>query len=357
MSTPEAVYCLPSNADAVLKIDPRTSTCTQVGGPLSGAGKGWLWHGGQLLEDGCVYGVPCNAETVLRLDPRTDTVTQIGGPWPGKHKWYGGILCPLNGAMYCIPQSAQGILKVCPRTGACTVIDCSGLYQAENAAGYLWHGGTADASGRYILGIPSNADYVLKIDCLHDTARLIGPKLETGRHRVNKDGRYKYLGSALAEDGNIYMFPCDAERVLRVNPRTDSVRCIGPAFVGHPPALRRSDPAKFERTVVSADGQTIHCIGENKWQNGFAAKDGAVYAIPQRAPGILRIVPPAGSRGDDADEDALIELVDCGEELRGTKDLFEGAVLGKDGSIYCIPLRAKRAVKLVPQVAEEGGEM
>ena len=157
------------------------------------------------------------------------------------------------------------------------------------------------------------------------------------------------MGSALGPDGLIYMFPCDAERVLCIDPRTDSVRCVGPTFIGHPPALRTSDRAKYESMVVSEDGKTIHCIGENKWQNGFAAKDGCIYAIPQRAPGIHRIVPPVGGGGSGGGGDAAVSLVDCGEAFRGTKDLFEGAVMGKtDGHIYCIPLRAKRAVKLVP---------
>ena len=30
------------------------------------------------------------------------------------------------------------------------------------------------------------------------------------------------------------------------------------------------------------------------------------------------------------------------------KDKFEGGVMGSDGCIYCIPLRAKRVLKVVP---------
>ena len=172
---------------------------------------------------------------------------------------------------------------------------------------------------------------VLKIDTKLDTCCLIGPKLVSGRHRVNKDGRYKYLGSALGPDGLIYMFPCDAERVLCIDPRTDSVRYIGPTFIGHPPALRTSDRAKYESTVVSEDGNTIHCIGENKWQNGFAAKDGCIYAIPQRAPGILRIAPVDGG-------DAVVSLVDCGEAFHGTLSVTVEAAaaqaLGRRGRLH-----------------------
>ena len=31
--------------------------------------------------------------------------------------------------------------------------------------------------------------------------------------------------------------------------------------------------------------------GENKYQNGFLARDGAVYAIPQRSDYVLRVAP------------------------------------------------------------------
>ena len=82
------------------------------------------------------------------------------------------------------------------------------------------------------------------------------------------------------------------------------------------------------------------CI--NKWQNGFQGRDGAVYAIPQRATGVLRVLP--APEGSDAEPD--VQVLECaGEEC---KDKFEGGVMGADGCIYCIPLRAKRVYKVTP---------
>merc|ERR1711963_22142 len=107
--------------------------------------------------------------------------------------------------------------------------------------------------GTTIYGIPNNADAVLKIDTLSDIVTTIGGSLKSGRHRT--DDKYKYLGGALGSDGHIYCFPCDAERVLKINTRTDEVYTIGPEF-----------------------------YGENKWQNGCDAYDGAIYAVPQRSP-------------------------------------------------------------------------
>ena len=39
--------------------------------------------------------------------------------------------------------------------------------------------------------------------------------LQSGRHRVPQDGRYKYVGGASTLDSSmVYLFPCDAEHVL-----------------------------------------------------------------------------------------------------------------------------------------------
>ena len=84
--------------------------------------------------------------------------------------------------------------------------------------------------------------------------------------------------------------------------------------------------------------------GENKFQNGFVGRDGCLYGIPQRASGVLRII-PAGISGRDEDH---VDFMDCGYDLVGVKDKFEGGVLGRDGCIYCIPLRSKICVKITP---------
>ena len=81
----------------------------------------------------------------------------------------------------------------------------------------------------------------------------------------------------------------------------------------------------------------------NKFQNGFVARDGCVYAIPQRSRAVLRIVPAA-----DGTSDPIIQLLDCGDNMAQYKDKFEGGVMGADGCIYCIPLIAKKVIKIIP---------
>eukprot|EP00945_MAST-04E_sp_MAST-4E-sp1_P008010 g8010.t1 len=318
--TTQKLYCLPSNGGkyGVLKILPDTHEVSTIGGPYEGD---WLWHGGVLSEvDGNVYAIPCNATGVLKIDPRTDKVTVIGGPWPDepkRQKWYGGIVGH-DGNIYGIPQCASGVLKINPRTQECTIIGKEEVSQHGQGQkmGWKWHGGFYCKETGAIYGIPSNADAVLKIDTKTDTVTTIGyPLNREWSHR--QDGRYKYLGGAIGPDGYCYFFPCDAERVLRVDLRTDKCKTIGPKFME----------------------------GMNKWQNGFCASDGCIYAIPQRAYGILKIEPSA-----DRTKDATVLSLDCGggEYMKFQKDKFEAAVMGADGAMYCIPLRAKQIVKIIP---------
>ena len=60
VTTPDAVYALPSNASSVLKISTDAEGETKVVqvpfGPFKGQEKGWLWHGGVMGADGCIYG-------------------------------------------------------------------------------------------------------------------------------------------------------------------------------------------------------------------------------------------------------------------------------------------------------------
>jgi len=242
-----AIYGIPSNAEAVLKIDPSTGEVATMGGPLVGA---WKYHGGVLAGDGAIYGIPCNAESVLKVVPSTGEVTTIGGPLVGKQKWYGGLLGN-DGAVYGIPYNAEGVLKIVPSTGEVTIIG------KLPSGGWKWHGGIVGCDG-CIYGIPSHADSVLRIDPSNGEVATIGGPLHSGSYRPQ--GRYKYGGGVLCPDGSIYAMPSDADRVLKIVLSTGEVTHVGPVF---------------------------EC--RNKWQNGFVGRDGAIYGIPCDAEAVLKL--------------------------------------------------------------------
>ena len=318
---------LPCNSEngCVLKITPDSSeVSTFVTGDVSpNVDEGWLYHGGNLALDGFVYAIPASACRVMKIDPRKETTEYIGPALPGKAKWYGGITGS-DGCIYGIPHNATGVLKINPTTQQVTILAEGSLPEGR----WKWHGGLASLDGTKIIGFPNNADSILVIDVPKQHVYTVGDTslLRSGYHRVPQDGRYKYLGGSLNRVGNLaYLFPCDAEYVVRFDMETNEIKLVGPRLTE----------------------------GENKFQNGFVGSDDCIYGIPQRSSGVLRIIPPGVKRYDRngvalRDDDEYVDVIYCGDDMVTCKDKFEGGVLGFDGKIYCIPLRAKAFVNIIP---------
>jgi len=108
-----AVYFFPSDYGRVLKVAcDGTDEVTEIG-PEFPAGSGTnKWQNGFLGADGAVYGLPCNYHAVLRISA-DDEVTTLGGPWEGKEKWEGGVMAP-SGVIYAVPQQATAVLRIDP---------------------------------------------------------------------------------------------------------------------------------------------------------------------------------------------------------------------------------------------------
>jgi hypothetical protein len=100
---------LPSNAPSILKINPATNEVYAFGEPvLKDCGDtSWLYHGGNLADNGYVYAIPANANRVCKFHPATDDIQLIGPVFEGKQKWYGGIVGS-DRCIYGIPHNAQG---------------------------------------------------------------------------------------------------------------------------------------------------------------------------------------------------------------------------------------------------------
>ena len=310
---------LPCNAASVLKINPYTNEVYTFGEEvLKDCGSDrWHYHGGNVsASNGWLYAIPANANRVIKINPLTDEVVFIGPTFhSGGQKWFGGIT-GTDGCIYGIPHNETSVLKIDPTDDSISLMRLDNN-QPLPTGQWKWHGGLR--AGDKIFGFPNNADNVLVIHCRENRVYTIDSiTLESGRHRIPQDNGYKYLGGATTIDERYaYLFPCDAERVLRIDCMTDELCFVGPHLLD----------------------------GANKFQNGFAGRDGCIYGIPQRATGVLRVTPHTVQMSSDQD---VVEIMDCGPELIGVKDKFEGGVLGPDGCIYCIPLRSKSCIKIVP---------
>ncbi|CAL1127965.1 unnamed protein product [Cladocopium goreaui] len=285
------IYGVPTNCPQVLQISCCTGQVDLVGPVFKGD---WKWHGGVFCpEDRCIYAIPCNAESVLKISccqsgAEVSTIAAGSPALKGRCKWYGGLLGD-DGCIYGIPNCAESVLKIDPR-----LQDVQTIGPKFGDGGQKWHGGVVGKDG-CIYGIPSHADVVLKIEPHSGAVRTIGKSIESGKWRPN--GKYKYGGGVVADDGTIYCFPSDADYVLKIQPETEEVVTIGPAFEGH-----------------------------NK------------YAIPCNAPGVLQIM-------CHSDE---VKMIPIDMENPMLQDKWEGGVVA-NGVMYCMPQNAKRVLKIAPQ--------
>ncbi|CAB9497587.1 expressed unknown protein [Seminavis robusta] len=302
---------LPCHADSILRIDPETdeiSTIEWDDHPMAPKrGLPWKYHGAGLSPiDGCLYLIPQFAETVLKFDPTTEAVSFFGGPFPGEGKWYGGLVGPKDGAIYGICQNARGVLRIDPATQTATIHGNFGEGK------HLWHGGTLGTDNA-IYGIPANADTCLKIEPGNPPIIKTFGTVRTGQHR--SDGKYKFLGGANGDDGNVYFFPSDADHVVQINTKTNEVKEVGPNL----------------RDLVK--------IHQNKWQNGFTAKHGFLYGIPLKGEKILRVqIKPGGD----------VEVSTTAGPFKGL-NLWEGGVQDVvTGDMYCMPLNCADVLRIRP---------
>jgi len=294
---PGMAYGIPCCSNQVIKLDLLDDTVHLFGdfGPQK-----WKWHGAVVSSiDQAIYCIPCNHSQVLKISTQDDACHLIGPHFETKLKWYGGLEAP-NGCIYAIPNCAQSVLKINPKTGSVSEFGDLG----EDP--FKWHGGVLGLDGN-IYAVPSHTDRVLKIDTHLDQVSLIGDKILPGSYR--KKGKYKYGGAVVGPNGCIYCLPSDADQVLKIDPVSEEVQCIGPAFHFH-----------------------------NKWQNGYLASDNCIYAIPCNMDAVLKI----DCMTDTVTTLALPQMIQKGFEK------WEGGVVDAQGSLWCVPQNSKHILKINP---------
>jgi hypothetical protein len=238
------LWAIPSWADAVLCVDidaywgrrelPEGETDVVKLIPLPKEhpkDMTWQWHGASMnKEKTAIYCVPSNAQWVLKVDVATKTTSLIeidvdSELYPDfslsvTNKWYGGIPGDDN-AIYGIPYRACGVLRIDSITDTAKVIGPD-----YGVANYNWHGGVK-VNGK-IYAHPSHAETVLVINTNEESKGEIS---ELPIHRASYDtdpcNRYKWLGGNVGADGNIYCPACDTSAILKINVTTDYCETMG----------------------------------------------------------------------------------------------------------------------------------
>ena len=139
---------------------------------------------------------------------------------------------------------------------------------------------------------------------------------------LSQYGNLKWGCGALGSDGCIYCAPWDCKRVLRIDPRVDSVIPVGPTW---------------EELGSPAPG----------WIGAVADGEGNVYMVPHNASKVLKVIPnqprqkkkdapppqliltPKGSLDQCVFADATIAALKAGKPAKLTLNSHSGAAIGK----------------------------
>lgn len=277
----------------------------------------WQWHGAGINhEQTAIYCIPSNAKKVLKVDITTKTTSFIDIEYDQekypefsldvRNKWYGGIVGDDN-AIYGVPYRACAVLRIDATNDTAKLIGPD--YGIGN---YFWHGGIKK-NGK-IYAHPSHAETVLVIDTREESKGIIS-ELPIHRASYDKDPRknYKWLGGSIGADGHIYCPACDTSSILKINVTTDHVETLG--FAGtmknkwQGGILGRDNciyciPANGDKvcriaTDPSIEGEVpVQLIGDlpaqpDKWQGAAMGKDGSLYFIPENGYRVMRVTPPA----------------------------------------------------------------
>ena len=273
-----AIYCIPSNAQQVIRIDMLTKKTSLVDIDISAYPEMDLsipnkWYGGIAGKDGKIYGVPYRAGAILQID---DQGARCVGPFYGlnKYNWHGGIC--VNGLIYAHPSHANTVLVIDTNVSPPTINELSIPVHDESiditTQTYKWLGGAVGVDGN-IYHPACDTSVVLKIDVKTQTCSTFG---------FAGASKNKWQGGILARDGCIYCIPANGQHVLRILTLKDHNEV---QLLGNLPATK------------------------DKWQGGSVGKDGCLYFVPENGYRVLKVTPPEKASIPLRNDDVRIEFV------------------------------------------------
>ena len=289
-----------------------------------------------------------NNESLLLSSSSSNNAKTIGTEYEGYRKWR-GIVKGNNKCLYCIPFYAKQILKIDPSNNDQTTL-VGQIYEGD----FKWYNGFAH--GDFIYGIPYNAKQFLKYNIITETSELVGGDI------ILEEDDFKWRSGAFADDGCFYCFPYEHNRILKFNPKDDTVVFVGEEMEGY---------YKFSGTVKAKNGclygipfdasrvakfnvaiEEVTFIGDNygddgdeddsfdvykgsSWMGGFEGTDDNIYGVPFNQNRWLKI-------------DIVTETTSLiGDDLSKYGNYkYDGGVVGEDRIVYAIPSDANIITKL-----------
>lgn len=280
------IYIVPRDNQNIVVVDPSNDSFVYI--PL-GFGTGYC-RGAVLGTDGKIYTIPSTAPYVLIIDPATNTVDWISitGLSSTSGKWASGVLAP-NGKIYGMPLNENRVLILDPSspvTNIAAVVPANASYtDTSPARTFVCSGATFLSTvtvGDNILIQSTLGNFTGYVSTVTNNTTLVfvyalGVNLPLGSITSIQKTRkadvttisglstvnFSWWGGTLAMSGIIYGVPFADNRVLVLNPTTNTV--------------------SFFTTSV---GIPVAGLGRSWWGGGILAPNGKVYYIPYNAPSV-----------------------------------------------------------------------
>lgn len=218
----------------------------------------------------------------------------VGGELEGEKKYCRGVDGG-NGCIYLVPFMATQVLELNLSTGESRFIGekfepKDGVWNSED-----FYDSAVLGKDGMVYALPCNAPKVMMIDPSSATTKFVGDDVQT---------EFGWRDAVVAENGMVYGVPGNAQQVLKFDPTTQKTTLIGPIFEGI-----------------------------DKWGGGVIGKDGCLYCVPST--GQSRIL-----KFDLEEETGVLIGDELGSEEEEGK--YRGAVADENGDIYGIPMGKER---------------
>jgi hypothetical protein len=284
------VYFIPRNATSVLVFDTITKTLHSFGN-IVGTGK---YCGGVVTKEGMIYCIPFDAQQVLKIDTGAETASLIGSTYSGEAKWRSGCLAG-NGKIYCPPSSDSRILVIEPSTDTTSTISLGGIetlrYSSSvysrignkiycapfgnqissilaidptddsfqhittptlESVSLRYGGGCVSHDGKNIMFAPLTSSQVLNIEFFDDGSNMI-KEITLKNLGFNSDAT-KFSSCNLGTNGKVYFIPYNNNHIVEYDYLNGTVKNVCQFF-----GDGLSNDEKFECAVSTENGSIILC--------------------------------------------------------------------------------------------------
>ena len=124
-----------------------------------------------------------------------------------------------------VPEE-HALLRTISAGRAEPTVDTIPKSKEDGFGGAWWGGALHPPSGRiYYAPFGPNAKQVLVLDPATEERALIGPTMDK-EFGISEGLGAKFVGAVLANDGCIYLVPCQSNKVVKVDPISDTVSAL-----------------------------------------------------------------------------------------------------------------------------------